>query len=208
MDARQHWEQVYRQRRSEDVSWYQAHPTLSLEMITRSGLPDDAPVIDVGGGASTLVDHLLAQGHRNLTVLDISAAALQAARRRLGPRAEAVRWLEQDIREFRPPQRYAFWHDRAVFHFLTDAADRERYRDVLEQGLLPDAHLIIATFARQGPTRCSGLDIVQYDSDDLCRELGAGFELIRADREVHRTPGGSEQAFQYCLFRRTRLSSG
>lgn len=207
MDTKQHWEQVYRQQRSVDASWYQAHPALSLDLITRCGLPADAPVIDVGGGASTLTDHLLAQGYLNLTVLDIAGEALQMAQRRLGPRAETVRWREHDILGFRPPHRYALWHDRAVFHFLTDAADRERYRETLERSLLPGGHLIIATFARQGPTRCSGLDIVQYDSDDLRRELGAGFELLRADREVHHTPGGSEQAFQYGLFRRMRTLS-
>lgn len=202
MDRKQHWEQVYRQRQHDEVSWYQPEPVLSLQLIEACHLAPGAAIIDIGGGASTLVDRLLTRSHRNLSVLDISGQALQIARQRLGANASGIHWLECDIRYFQAPQRYQLWHDRAVFHFLTDAADRRGYLDALENSLHDEGYLIIASFTKSGPRKCSGLDIVQYDAESLSREVGEGFRLLRAEAEIHRTPGGAEQAFQYCLFQR------
>lgn len=194
---KQHWETVYQDKSPLEVSWYQSRPTLSLELIASCELSPAASVIDVGGGASTLVDHLLEQGYRHLSVLDISAAALEHARRRLGERAGEVEWIEADITEFVPPRTYDLWHDRAVFHFLTEAEDRSRYRDLLERAIAPGGHLIIAAFAPDGPTMCSGLPICRYDAAGLLDEVGPGFKLVDERREVHVTPADKEQSFAF-----------
>jgi SAM-dependent methyltransferase len=201
-DRKQHWEQVYQTKSPLEVSWFQAEPRLSLELIHRSGVGRDAPVIDVGGGASLLVDRLHADGYKQLAVLDISAAALAAARERLGANAAGIEWYESDITEFTPPHAFALWHDRAVFHFLTAADDRRRYVQVLRQALRPDGHVVIAAFAIGGPTRCSGLEIVQYDAEKLQAELGPGFRLEEERSENHRTPAGKDQKFGFFRLRR------
>ncbi len=196
-DPKQHWENVYRDRDPEQVSWYQAHPETSLALIQASGIDASAPIIDIGGGASRLIDQLLQTGYTDVSVLDISATALGYAQQRLGEEARRVAWLESDITRFEPQRHYALWHDRAVFHFLTQAADRARYVAALQQALPPGGQLILASFAIGGPAQCSGLDVVQYDGDKLLDTLGAGFKLLETHREDHRTPAQAIQAFQY-----------
>ena len=201
-DRKKHWENVYTTKPSTEVSWYQAKPDVSLRLIRDTGLDKDSPLIDVGGGASTLVDALCDQAYTAITVLDVAASALVHARDRLGDRAVAVQWIEMNITDFDPPQRYQLWHDRAVFHFLTDATDRARYVATLKKTLYPGGHVIIMTFAIGGPQKCSGLDIVQYDAQKLLAELGSQFGLVASGHEVHVTPAGGEQKFAW--FRLTR----
>ncbi len=196
-DRKRHWDKVYEGKSPLDVSWFQAEPVRSLGLIQNSGIGKDGFVIDVGGGASVLVDALLAAGYARVAVLDISAGALEAARGRLGERAGEVEWLEADITAFNPPHSYALWHDRAVFHFLTEKADRENYVQALKKAVPPGGHIVIAAFAVGGPQQCSGLDIVQYDAAKLRRELGEGFELAEEMQELHVTPAGGQQQFSY-----------
>jgi len=192
-----HWETVYHDRSPNEVSWYQAQPALSLQLIRNTRISPDDAVIDVGGGASTLVDCLCRQGFTRLAVLDISATALDHAKQRLGDKAGSVEWYAEDIVNFHPPHLFSLWHDRAVFHFLTDRDDRRRYVDVMKQALKLNGHLIMATFAVGGPTRCSGLDIVQYDAKKLMGELGEGFRLAEEQTEIHITPAQKEQRFAW-----------
>jgi SAM-dependent methyltransferase len=194
---RDHWNKVYQSKAPEDVSWYQAVPRVSLEMIAASGVSRDTGIIDVGGGASTLVDHLLEQGYTALTVLDVSAEALARSRARLGDRASAVTWLESDVTTFEPLQRYGLWHDRAVFHFLISDAERRAYVQALRRTLEPGGTVIIATFALDGPEKCSGLEVKRHDETSLLAELGADFQLREVRRETHVTPWQSEQKFIY-----------
>lgn len=200
-ETQDHWNRVYTTRAVDAVSWYQAQPKISLELIAAADLPVDAPIIDIGGGASVLVDCLLAQGRSALSVLDVSAAALANSRARLGANAAKVQWIEADVREFEPPQRYALWHDRAVFHFLTDPADRERYMAAMRRSLKPRAHVVVATFALDGPARCSGLDVARYDVATLHAQFGDDFELLDSRRETHITPAGAEQRFTWIHLR-------
>ncbi len=202
MDRKAHWENVYSARQPTEVGWYQAVPDASLRMIQASGVGSGARVIDVGAGASTLVDALLERGFSRITVLDISEAALAAARLRLGQRAEAVKWVAADITAFRPTAPYDLWHDRAVFHFLTQEKDREKYLQVLGQGLKPGGQLIISTFAEDGPDQCSGLDVVRYSATRLASEVGQDYGLVEWFEDVHVTPGGGRQKFLFCRFRR------
>lgn len=195
------WERAYAEG-YEDVGWFQARPDLSLRLIAASGVDKHAGIIDVGGGASSLVDCLLDGGYSPVGVLDISPTALAYARDRLGSRAKEVSWFEADVTTFNPPQRFGLWHDRAVFHFLTDAAQRAAYVRTLRQTLTPDGAVIIATFAKDGPTKCSGLPVERYDAPKISAELGPEFFLIEVVPEVHRTPAGTGQAFNYFHFRR------
>jgi ubiquinone/menaquinone biosynthesis C-methylase UbiE len=197
-----HWEGVYSTKSPEAVSWYQPRAGLSLELIRRTGIDRPARIIDVGGGASVLVDDLLGAGYRDLTVLDISAEALARARARLGSRAGEVAWVEADVVEAGlPAATFDLWHDRAVFHFLLEAGDRQAYVRTLRRVLRPGGHAIIATFAEDGPERCSGLPVQRYSPQQLHAQLGEGFTLLAHEREDHRTPGGAVQRFQYSLFR-------
>ena len=204
MSARKkHWEQVYASKATTQVSWFQEYPQNSLDLITATGVDKNAYVIDVGGGASTLVDHLLAFGFSNITVLDISATAINSARARLGGAADKVNWLEADITEINlPAHHYALWHDRAVFHFLTSPDDRQTYVNTLLNSLAPGGHAIIATFAMNGPQECSGLPTNRYSPDQLVEAFGPAFRLVATRDEVHETPFGTEQKFEYCLLRR------
>jgi SAM-dependent methyltransferase len=177
------------------VSWYQPEPAMSLAFIDRLRVPKGAPVIDIGGGASLLVDRLLARGYTDLAVLDVSSTALEIARRRLGD-PTPVRWLHEDIMIWQPERRYALWHDRAVFHFLTHAEERARYLTIMRQALGESGALIIATFASDGPERCSGLPVARYDAIDL-EQLLDGFTVIESSREEHVTPGGTVQPFTW-----------
>jgi SAM-dependent methyltransferase len=202
MDRREHWERIYRSTAASAVSWYQAEATISLELIRRVAPEPESPIIDVGGGASTLVDELLDAGYRHVTVLDLAVAALDVARRRLGARAPRVTWIEGDVllTPFAPAS-FAVWHDRAVFHFLTAQEDRDRYVANARAAVGPGGHVIVASFAPEGPKRCSGLSVVRYSPETMQAQFGAGFHLLDSRREEHHTPRGATQAFVYCLFR-------
>lgn len=202
MDARLHWEDVYRRKAEQDVSWFQAEPSLSLELIRRSGVAKQAAIVDVGAGASRLMDRLLAEGYTDLTAVDIAEAGLQKSRARLGDAAARVLWYAADVTRWQPPKRYDLWHDRAVFHFLTAAADRAAYRMTLESAMSPQGIAIIASFAPDGPERCSGLPVQRYSPESLSEELGPGFRLVDRRSEAHHTPAGMVQHFQYSVFQR------
>ena len=204
LDAKKHWEELYHSTSPGKVSWYQENPAISLDFIEKTGLPKEAPILDVGSGASTLVDQLLLRGYRNLALLDVSTRALLLTRQRLGGKAIDVAWHHGDVTRYSLPEQYSLWHDRAVFHFLVDPSDRRAYVTSLRQGLRPQGHLILATFAVGGPTRCSGLDVTQYDTQKITTELGQDFRLIETLEELHQTPAGVEQLFSYFWFTRDR----
>lgn len=202
MAQKDHWEQVYTTKPTTGVSWFQEHAEQSLRLIQDTGVPLSAAIIDVGGGASTLVDDLLAGGYRALSVLDISAAALKAAQVRLGNAADQVRWLVGDITSIDlPTQAFDIWHDRAVFHFLTTSEQRAAYVRQVLRAVKPGGHVIVSTFAEDGPLQCSGLPVMRYSADGLHAEFGTPFELIRHEQEEHRTPAGGIQKFVYCYCR-------
>ena len=200
MNRKSHWEEIYSGKSPLEVSWYQKEPVLSLQFIENTGISTDASIIDIGGGASILVDHLNERGYKHLAVLDISGNALAFAKKRFATTANDIEWFEADITTFQSPHQFDLWHDRAVFHVLTAANDRKRYVTTLKQTLKPGGHLIMAAFAIGGPTKCSGLDIVQYDASTLLAELGEGFTLVEENAEVHVTPTGKEQQFAYFRF--------
>lgn len=195
-----HWENIYQEKSASDVSWYQVEPKLSLELIRLSQVSKHEPIIDVGGGASVLVDYLYRDSFTNLSVLDISKNALAVAKQRFDDLDISIDWIEADITQFRPLHQFALWHDRAVFHFLTEASDRERYVSVLKNSLRAGGYLVIAAFAIGGAMKCSGLEIVQYDSEKMSTELGADFKLIEERSEIHITPAKKEQKFVYFYF--------
>ena len=199
-ERKSHWEQVYANKSPTEVSWYQPVPEDSLEFIESTGIDHSDAIIDAGGGASTLVDNLVNTGYSDITVLDISRAALERTRERLGERAGKVSWIESDVTEFEPERQYMLWHDRAVFHFLTDAGDRRLYRNVVISALRPGGHLVMATFGPEGPLKCSGLEICRYDAEQLQREIGSDFTLRSHTIERHQTPGGSSQQFLFAWF--------
>jgi len=205
MNRKEHWNQVYQTKGPLNVSWYQARPETSLQLIAATGIGLEDELIDVGGGASTLVDCLLTAGFQRVSVLDVSAAALVHARQRLGTRADLADWFEADVTTFVPPRPLALWHDRAVFHFLTDPADRRRYVETLSRALISNGHAIIATFSTKGPSKCSGLEVMQYDAHSISAELGRRFELVEQVSENHHTPLETEQQFSYFLFRKTEI---
>jgi SAM-dependent methyltransferase len=196
MTKRDHWQTSWGSDPSQK-SWVQERPDLSLEMIRRCDLPKNAALLDMGGGASTLVDFLLADGFSNITVADISKTALQLAQNRLGKLADKANWVVADACNWQPPHKFDLWHDRAVFHFLTEAADRKAYKQRLYEFVPKGGFLVMATFAIGGPEKCSGLDIVQYDAQSLTNEVGEGFNLLDSQNETHTTPGGAAQNFQY-----------
>lgn len=203
MRDKAHWERVYTEKNADSVSWYQEHAASSLDLIHRTGAKPSAAIIDVGGGASTLVDDLLQGGFSDITVLDLSVAALQVAQSRLGARANAIKWLEADITRVElPMHRFDLWHDRAVFHFLTDSADRERYLQAVERAVKPGGFVIVGTFAEDGPDLCSGLPVQRYTAQDLHGTFGAQYELLGQAKEDHRTTFGTVQKFIYCYCRK------
>lgn len=197
-----HWENVYSEKGERSVSWFQQQATMSLEMLRLVGAGPNAQIIDIGGGASRLVDDLVARKYSAVTVLDISDAALAIARARIGEKADTVTWIAADATQWEPWRQYDVWHDRAAFHFLTEAADRKAYVERLGRALRPGGCAIIATFALDGPERCSGLPVVRYDPDRLGATLGAGFVFVDARRHEHTTPAGAVQRFQFSAFRR------
>lgn len=202
-DNKSHWERVYATKRPEDVSWFRPHLDRSLAFLERSALDMNSSIVDVGGGASTLVDDLMERGFRCVTVLDVSASALEASKSRLGTMAAAVTWVEADVLEHAfPLESVDFWHDRAVFHFLRDEGERARYVAALTAALKPGGCVVLGTFALEGPERCSGLQVARYDAVSLLAALGDGFELIASAEESHQTPWSTAQAFVYVHARR------
>jgi SAM-dependent methyltransferase len=201
MNRQEHWNNVYQTKDSSDVSWFQRRPDVSLALIAAAGTPKTQGVIDVGGGASVLVDCLLDEGYTPLGVLDISAEALNHARSRLGGRADSIDWFVADVTSFNPPHPFGLWHDRAVFHFLTDPLDRRAYLASLRKSLQPGGAVVLSTFATDGPPKCSGLDVMRYDEVTMRAELGVEFQLQETRRETHITPWESEQRFIYFRFR-------
>jgi len=201
-NRKDHWEHVYSGKKPTQVSWYQQHPQYSLDLVKATGVDVSARIIDIGGGASTLVDLLLDAGYQNLSVLDIAHGAIEQAKSRLGSGADKVTWLEQDITGFSPDEPYDVWHDRAVFHFLTDQIDRSSYVRIMSRALKPGAHAIIATFDLDGPVRCSGLDIVRYSPETMSAVLGDNFQLVETRTEAHVTPRAAVQNFVYCRYKR------
>ncbi|WP_081853860.1 class I SAM-dependent methyltransferase [Candidatus Magnetobacterium casense] len=202
-NRKEHWEGVYKNKLPTQVSWYEEYPEVSLKLIKSTGVGPDGNIIDVGGGTSSVADMLLADGYQRITVLDISASALANSRQRLREQAHRVKWLEADITGVKLPERYDLWHDRAVFHFLTDADDRRKYVRAVKQSLKPGGHLIVATFAIDGPQKCSGLDVVRYSPETLHAEFGDEFELLESFGIDHVTPAKGMQRFTFCRFRRT-----
>ncbi len=209
MDAKAHWERIYKTKQPHEVSWYQPEATTSLALIRRVAPDASARIIDVGGGASTLVDGLIAAGYREVTVLDLSPASLELARGRLGNSASRVSWLEADVLSAAlPPRHFDVWHDRAVFHFLTSAADRANYVDQVRACVRIGGHVLVATFAEDGPERCSGLRVARYSAGALHQEFGGAFRLVGSIRELHLTPSGAQQSFTYCLCQFEPTDSG
>ncbi len=201
-DRSGHWQGVYMAKAETEVSWFQATPAPSLDLLRLAGADRDAALVDIGGGASLLVDHLLAEGFRDLTVLDLSQAALDMARARLGEAGARVTWIAGDATEWTPPKAYDVWHDRAAFHFLTEAADRAAYLERLRRALRIGGAAIFGAFALDGPEKCSGLPVMRHDAASLSAALGPGFDLLDERRHDHSTPGGATQKFQFSTFRR------
>lgn len=202
MSTQEHWEHIYATKAPDQVSWYSPHLQPSLFLIERTGVPCNGSIIDVGGGESTLVDDLLCRGYQNITVLDISRNAIDANRHRLGQNAERVRWIAADITNVElEPAQFDVWHDRAVFHFLTSPEARAAYVRQVCSAVKPGGHVIIGTFGPEGPSRCSGLDVVRYDADQLHCEFGTRFRMLGSTRHMHRTPFGTVQQFLYCYCR-------
>jgi len=202
MDVKTHWENVYTTNAPESVSWYRAHLETSLALIERAAVALSASIIDIGGGESTFVDDLLLRGCKNLTVLDVSQTAIEVTRKRLGSAAEQVRWLVGDIFEIElEPHAYDLWHDRAVFHFLTTAERRLAYVRQVTRAVKPGGHVIVSTFGPEGPTKCSGLEVMRYDAESLHGEFGGRFRLVESSKELHQTPFGTAQQFLYCYCR-------
>lgn len=202
LSSQQHWDDVYQGRAPELMTWHQANPALSLSFVAASGLGPDAAIVDVGGGSSLLVDHLLDQGYTNLTVIDLSSIATGYAHQRLGDRADKVTWVEEDILKHRFETTFDVWHDRAVFHFLIDPADRERYVARLSDAVPIGGHVIVATFGLDGPAMCSGLAVQRYGPESLSQTLGPDFEAVNFEEETHHTPTGTTQQFLYGHFQR------
>jgi len=202
MSSKDYWDAVYRTKPADGVSWFRPHLERSLAFLEGTKLALDARVIDVGGGASTLVDDLLERGYVNVTVLDLSQAALDATQARLGERAARVQWLCADVTDARLPEAaYDFWHDRAVFHFLRDPASRARYVDAVRRSLKPGGHIVVATFGPHGPEKCSGLEVMRFSAEALHDEFGSDFAREADATEMHTTPWGTEQEFVYCYCR-------
>jgi len=199
-NRKDHWERVYQKHSPTEVGWYQAYPERSLKLIHNTGAGTDSNIIDVGGGISTLSMHLLDQGYKKLSVLDISGNSIERAKSQLGEKSREINWIEADVTKYNFMDRYDIWHDRAVFHFLTKAEDRKGYIKSLNQALKLNGHLIIATFSLDAPSKCSGLSVVRYSPETLQNELGDNFILAEALVEAHVTPSGVKQNFTFCRF--------
>jgi len=202
VDAKAHWEKVYQTKEPEAVSWYRAHLETSLALIERAAHSRSASIIDIGAGESTLVDDLLARGYKAITVLDVSETAFDVTKKRLGSLAKQINWIVADITQVQlEPLAYDVWHDRAVFHFLISMEQRAAYIRNVANAVKNDGHVIVSTFGPEGPTKCSGLDVMHYDSESLHSEFGSRFRLVESSKELHRTPVGATQQFVYCYCR-------
>lgn len=204
-DRKEHWEKIYGTKKSDEVSWFQRYPKTSMEFVRLFNLPLDAKIIDVGGGDSNLIDTLLDQGYTDITVLDISANAIERTKARLGEKAARVKWIVSDVTEFEPAEQYDFWHDRAAFHFLTSEALADKYVAIAKRGIKPGGYLVLGTFSESGPKKCSGLDIQQYSEESMSAKFTDGFERIRCVHEDHTTPFDTVQHFLFCSFRREMI---
>jgi SAM-dependent methyltransferase len=202
MNRRTHWQEVYASKQETELSWYQADASPSLELIGQTGISPDSGIIDIGGGASVLVDALIRQGYSDITVLDLSSASLEIAKGRLGSVADRVDWIVADVTTWVPTRSYALWHDRAAFHFLVDPEARAAYVERLNRALVPGGYLVLGTFAVDGPERCSGLPVARYDAQGMQAVLGKGFQLVRELRHTHVTPRSVEQRFEFGVFRK------
>lgn len=202
LERQAHWQNVYQTKDEREVSWFQENPAISLDLIRATGIGADASIIDIGGGASRLTDALVADGFRSVTVLDLSEKALATSRERLGARAGGVSWIVADVTKWQPTRIFDVWHDRAAFHFLTDPDDRTAYAERVRKAVRPGGHVIIGTFALDGPERCSGLAVARHDAASLGAILGQSFKLVESRRHDHRTPGGAMQRFQFSRFQR------
>jgi len=200
LNQKDHWERVYKKNASTEVGWYQAYPERSLKLINDTGVGADGSIIDIGGGTSTLAGHLLDQGYRQITVLDLSGNAIEKAKLQLGEKSGRINWIEADVTKYSFMEKYDIWHDRAVFHFLTEAEDREGYKNSLDHALRLNGHLIISTFSPDAPPKCSGLSVVRYSPEALQNELGDNFILVESLVEDHVTPSGVKQNFIFCRF--------
>src|SRR5947209_7836581 len=202
MDVKTHWEKIYTSKAPDEVSWYRPHLEMSLALIHRGADGPSASIIDVGGGESTLVDDLLARGYQNITILDLSQTALEVTKKRLKELAVCVQWLAGDVTKIGLPRgAYNVWHDRAVFHFLTSIEKRAAYVQQVAHAVRPGGHVIVSTFGPEGPTKCSGLDVLRYDADSLHKQFGVRFRLVDSTKEIHQTPFGTTQQFLYCYCR-------
>jgi len=204
LDRQQHWESVYTSKDEKEVSWFEERPTISLDLIRSTGVGIGASIIDIGGGASRLVDALIDEDFKAVSVLDLSEKTLAVARIRLGARAAKVRWIVADVTTSEPSETYDVWHDRATFHFLTEPIERAAYAERVFKAVRPGGHLIIGTFAPDGPERCSGLQVVRYDAASLGEMFGSAFELMECRRHAHQTPTGATQRFQFSRFRKAK----
>ncbi len=205
MNKKLHWETVYQSKSNEQISWYREHLDNSVRMILNTDVGKDAAIIDVGGGSSTLADDLLENGFVDVSVLDISAKALEKSKERLGRKSDLVEWIEADITDANlPKNHYDVWHDRAVFHFLTDENDRKKYVELVMRSLKVGGHIIVASFGLNGPQKCSGLDVVRYSPETMHSEFGNEFKLVKSMTETHRTPFDTSQEFIYCYCRKLK----
>ena len=199
-DPKEHWENVYQKESPEELSWYQDKPEMSLKLIAATGVGLDGNIIDIGGGTSKLAGLLVVQGHKKVTVLDIASRSIEEARLTLGEQSNRIKWIVADVTNYNFAEEYDLWHDRAVFHFLTDSHDRKKYVDAVQQSLKVGGHLIIATFGLKGPRKCSGLHVVRYSPETLHKEFGNNYALVETFVEVHSTPSKVQQEFTYCHF--------
>lgn len=205
-DRKKHWENIYQTKELEDVSWFQPTPETSLNFFKQFKVPTSAKVIDIGGGDSFLVDHLLDLGYQDISVLDISSAAIERAKKRLGDKAKQVKWIVADVATFKPTEKYDFWHDRAAFHFLTDEQEISNYLETAEQNINSTGVMVIGTFSEQGPKKCSGIEIKQYSEATMTDRLKKVFKKIKCITVDHKTPSGNIQNFVFCSFRKSQNS--
>ncbi len=204
MNKKEHWENVYQTKGRNEVSWFREHLDTSMRMISNTGVGKDAAIIDVGGGNSTLVDDLLDSGFVDISVLDISSNAIEGSKERLGAKANDVNWIVADVTTAELPiEHFDVWHDRAVFHFLTDEDDRRKYVELVMRSLKPNGHIIVASFGLEGPQKCSGLDVMRYSPETMHNEFGRPFQLVDSLAETHNTPFGTTQEFVYCYCRKS-----
>lgn len=201
-ERKAHWEHIYQTKKTNDVSWYQAVPNTSLHFIDEFNVPKTAKIIDIGGGDSLLVDHLLAKGYNDITVLDISATSIERAKARLGSLATKVKWVAEDVTQFKPTEQYDYWHDRAAFHFLTMESEINSYIDCARKHITPGGYLVIGTFSEQGPKKCSGIEIKQYSENSLVDRFKQYFQKVKCIQADHHTPFNTVQNFIFCSFKR------